>query len=404
LKNKTKRGDNEMKRLLLITLLIICMLPIVGFASAGASYWQDMKQIYEWNAMESKSEAELNLLIPDMDIDYQFKVYVNSKSSLDDFGSYSEIKIEDVKGNLNIPVIKMYTDGSDIYINKEVVLALLSAIGMADDVEIKEEYVMLKNDQVDVDIDFKNLLNDMLGFIDKIDLGVDLNMEKEGNTYTLTVESDELVDLLDAYIRYVIENIDELPDSLLQGQEIVLTEAEKQEALKEYNAFVSQYKDIAKMFIKGSKFYMQCTFEKDKYTEDSQLDIKTPLGSLNMNTVSTTSKLEAAGFELPTSVMVITTTELGELIASKIVGVTDGGLKAVIGLDGAYVKFSESGLEEGKIPLQIIDDRAYISIKDAEKLLGVKLEGLEDSFHVRRLDDYGFRVEWNEESRTIEIY
>ena len=133
-----------MKRLLLITLLIICMLPIVGFASAGASYWQDMKQIYEWNAMESKSEAELNLLIPDMDIDYQFKVYVNSKSSLDDFGSYSEIKIEDVKGNLNIPVIKMYTDGSDIYINKEVVLALLSAIGMADDVEIKEEYVMLK--------------------------------------------------------------------------------------------------------------------------------------------------------------------------------------------------------------------------------------------------------------------
>ena len=117
------------------------------------------------------------------------------------------------------------------------------------------------------------------------------------------------------------------------------------------------------MFIKGSKFYMQCTFEKDKYTEDSQLDIKTPLGSLNMNTVSTTSKLEAAGFELPTSVMVITTTELGELIASKIVGVTDGGLKAVIGLDGAYVKFSESGLEEGKIPLQIIDDRAYISIK-----------------------------------------
>ncbi|HZX21058.1 MAG TPA: hypothetical protein VFF25_01580 [Clostridia bacterium] len=395
-----------MKRLLLITLLIVCMLPIVGFTSAGASYWQDMKQIYEWNAMEGESEAELNLLIPDMDIDYQFKVSVSSKSSFDDFGSYSEIKIEDVKEKLNIPIIKMYTSGSDIYINKEAVLALLSAAGVADGVEIEEEYVMLESEQDGVDIDFKNLLNDLLEFIGKMDLGVDLDMGKEGNTYTLTVESDELIDLLDAYIRYIIENIDELPNSLLQGQEIVLTEAEKQEALEEYSAFVSQYKDIAKMFIKGSKFYMQCTFEEDKYIENSQLDIKTPVGSLNMNTVSTTSKLETSDIELPTSVMVITAGELGELIASKIVRETmpDVGLKAAVKLDGTYVKIGESGLEEGQISLENIDGRVYIAVKDAEKLLGVKLEGLEDPFHVRELDEYGFRVDWNEENRVIEFY
>ncbi len=392
-----------MKRLLLITLLIICMLPIVGFTSAGASYWEDMKEIYEWNATEGKSEAEINLLIPDMNIDYQFKVYVSSKSSFDDFGSYSEIKVEDIQGLINIPVIKMYTHGSDIYINREAISALLSALNV-DGVEIEEEYVMLKSDQDGIDIDFRDLLNDVFEFIDKIDLGVDLNMEKEGNTYTLTVESDELIDLLDAYIRYIIENIDKLPNSLVQGQEIEITEAEKQEALEGYNDFVGQYKDIAKMFIKGSKFYMQCTFEEDKYIENSQLDIKTPMGSLNMNTVSTTSKLETSDIELPTSVMVITAEELGELIASKIIGETDAGLKAVVKLDGTYVKFGESGLEEGQVPLQNIDGRVYIAIEDAEKLLGVELEGLEDSFHIRRLDDYGFRVEWNEENKMIEIY
>lgn len=392
-----------MKRLLLITLLIICMLPIVGFTSAGASYWEDMKEIYEWNATEGKSEAEINLLIPDMNIDYQFKVYVSSKSSFDDFGSYSEIKVEDIQGLINIPVIKMYTHGSDIYINREAISALLSALNV-DGVEIEEEYVMLKSDQDGIDIDFRDLLNDVFEFIDKIDLGVDLNMEKEGNTYTLTVESDELIDLLDAYIRYIIENIDKLPNSLVQGQEIEITEAEKQEALEGYNDFVGQYKDIAKMFIKGSEFYMQCTFEEDKYIENSQLDIKTPMGSLNMNTVSTTSKLETSDIELPTSVMVITAEELGELIASKIIGETDAGLKAVVKLDGTYVKFGESGLEEGQVPLQNIDGRVYIAIEDAEKLLGVELEGLEDSFHIRRLDDYGFRVEWNEENKMIEIY
>lgn len=392
-----------MKRLLLITLLIICMLPIVGFTSAGASYWEDMKEIYEWNATEGKSEAEINLLIPDMNIDYQFKVYVSSKSSFDDFGSYSEIKVEDIQGLINIPVIKMYTHGSDIYINREAISALLLALNV-DGVEIEEEYVMLKSDQDGIDIDFRDLLNDVFEFIDKIDLGVDLNMEKEGNTYTLTVESDELIDLLDAYIRYIIENIDKLPNSLVQGQEIEITEAEKQEALEGYNDFVGQYKDIAKMFIKGSEFYMQCTFEEDKYIENSQLDIKTPMGSLNMNTVSTTSKLETSDIELPTSVMVITAEELGELIASKIIGETDAGLKAVVKLDGTYVKFGESGLEEGQVPLQNIDGRVYIAIEDAEKLLGVELEGLEDSFHIRRLDDYGFRVEWNEENKMIEIY
>lgn len=392
-----------MKRLLLITLLIICMLPIVGFTSAGASYWEDMKEIYEWNATEGKSEAEINLLIPDMNIDYQFKVYVSSKSSFDDFGSYSEIKVEDIQGLINIPVIKMYTHGSDIYINREAISALLSALNV-DGVEIEEEYVMLKSDQDGIDIDFRDLLNDVFEFIDKIDLGVDLNMEKEGNTYTLTVESDELIDLLDAYIRYIIENIDKLPNSLVQGQEIEITEAEKQEALEGYNDFVGQYKDIAKMFIKGSEFYMQCTFEEDKYIENSQLDIKTPMGSLNMNTVSTTSKLETSDIELPTSVMVITAEELGELIASKIIGETDAGLKAVVKLDGTYVKFGESGLEEGQVPLQNIDGRVYIAIEDAEKLLGVELEGLEDSFHIRRLDDYGFRVDWNEENKMIEIY
>ena len=102
-----------MKRILLVILLVISMLAVVGFTSVGASYWEEMKEIYKWNAMEGKSEAEINLSVPDMDIDYQFKINVNSQSSFDDFSSYSEIKIEDLQGKIDIPVIKMYTYGSD---------------------------------------------------------------------------------------------------------------------------------------------------------------------------------------------------------------------------------------------------------------------------------------------------
>ncbi|MCK9267714.1 MAG: hypothetical protein M0P14_03250 [Alkaliphilus sp.] len=392
-----------MRRVLLVTLLVILMLTTVGFTSEGASYWEDMKEIYEWNAIEGKSEAELDISIPSMDIDYHYKIDVNSQSNFDDFSSYLKMEIKDVQGELNIPVIEMYTYGSDIYINKEAVLALLAATGAADDLVIEEEYVVLESGQKEVDIDFRNVLNEMIEFVDKIDLGMDLGMEKEGDTYTLTLESDELLDLLDAYMRYIFENIDQLPDSLVQGQEIELTEEEKQQALKEYDAFVDQYKDMAKIFIKGSKFYMEGTFEEDKYIENSQLEIKVmDMGELNMNVASTSSKLEKVDFELPTSVMRITAEELAELIMGKI-GI-DTGAKVYINLDGTYVKFDGSDIEEGRIPLQIIDNLAYITIEDAEKLFDVELEGLEDPFHMRKLDDFGFRVDWNEESRVIEVY
>ena len=392
-----------MKKVLFITLLVIMMLATVGFTSEGASYWEDMKEIYEWNAIEGKSEAELDISIPGMDIDYHYKIDVNSQSNFDDFSSYSKIEIKDVQGESDIPVIEMYTYGSDLYINKEAVLALLAATGAADELVIEEEYVVLESGQEDVDIDFRNVLNEVIEFIDKMDLGMDLGMEKEGGTYTLTLESDELLDLLDAYMRYIFENIDQLSNSLVQGQEIELTEEEKQQALEEYDAFVDQYKDMAKMFIKGSKFYMEGTFEEDKYIENSRLEIKVmDMGELNMNVASTSSKLEKADFELPTSVMRITAEELVELIMGRIE--IDTGAKVYISLDGTYVKFAGSDIEEGRIPLQIIDDLAYITIEDAEKLFDVELEGLADPFHMRELDDFGFRVDWNEESKVIEIY
>lgn len=394
-----------MKRTLLIVLLIISMLAVVGFAPAGASYWDEMKEIYEWKAAEGESEAEFNLTVPSMDINYQYKVFVSSQSNLEDFSSYSEIRVEDVQGQLNIPTIKTYTQAGDIYLNKEAVLALLSAIGVADEVEIEEEFVMLENSQFDSDVDLNAMLNNIIEFVDKIDLGVDINIEKEGNTYTLELESDELIDLLDAYFRFSIGNIDQLLDILPQEQEVVITEEEKQEALDGYNAFVSQYKNLAKTFIKGSKFYMEGTFEEGKYSENTQLDIKVAdMGELNVKASATSTRLESIDFELPTSVMKITTDELGELIASKIVGVTDAEVRVVIKLDGTYVKFSLTDLEDGQIPLEIIDDLAYMTVEDAEKLFGIKLEGLEDPFHVRKLGNYGFNVDWNEEARVIEIY
>ena len=116
---------------------------------------------------------------------------------------------------------------------------------------------------------------------------------------------------------------------------------------------------------------MQSTFEEGKYSENSQLDVKTPMGGLNMNVVSTTFKSETSGFELPTSVMKITAEELEQLIADKMGVDTSNGLKAVIKLDGAYIKLAD--LEEGQIPLKV-EDGKYILHRRCREIVCIKLE------------------------------
>lgn len=390
-----------MKKILLVTLLIISMLSIVGFTSAGTSYWDNMKEIYEWDAIEEVSEMDINLSIPGES--HEYKINTNGKSNLKDMSSYLEIKVEDIKGLQSVPTIKMYTSGSDIYINKEVVLSLLSAMGAEGSIDIQEEYIAIESAQNNMDFS-SNMLQDTIGFIDNMDLGIDLDMVQEGNTYTLTLESDELIDLLDAYMGYVINNIDQLPNAM--PEDVTITEAEKQEALKGYNTFVKEYKEMARMFISGSKYYQESIFGEDELKQKVKLDIKTPMGQLGMNSESVSTRLTSYNVELPKSVMRITSEELEELIMSQITVTeveTNVGLKALIGLDGSYQIFGEDP-KIGQIPLKVEDGKAYVTSAEIYELFNMELDNVEGYLHIRKLDDYGFHVDWNEENRTIEVY
>lgn len=391
-----------MKKTGIIMLLVISMLTMVGFAPVETSYWEDIKVMYEWDGIKGESEMEIKLVTPEMNKEY--KVHMISESNLKDFSTYSEIHIEDVKDGNNIPAIKMYTSGSNIYFNKEAVNSLLSLMGLGEVLQIEEEYLMLQGSQEAVELN-ANILNDAIKLIEDMDLNIDLGMVKEGDTYTLTLDSDKLIDLLDEYMRYIFENIDQLPNSFMP-QEIVITEEEKQEALEQYNAFVTLYKDMAKEFVAGSKYHQESTFTDEEYKENLELDIKTPMGELYIKNLSTTVKLDSANIQFPESVMVITEEDLNNMIMSQFMPSVEGntGLKAIIELDGSYIKLGEYDLEEGTISLKVEEDKSYITAEDAFKVLDIELENIEEYFHIRELDNYGFYVHWNEDTKSIEIY
>ena len=80
-----------------------------------------------------------------MDIDYHYKLMSIHSQILIDFSSYSKIEIKDVQGESDIPVIEMYTYGSDLYISKGSGACTFGGNGAADELVIEEEYVVLES-------------------------------------------------------------------------------------------------------------------------------------------------------------------------------------------------------------------------------------------------------------------
>ncbi|AKL93791.1 hypothetical protein CACET_c02750 [Clostridium aceticum] len=389
-----------MKKMLIITLVLALMLTTVGFASAETSYWEELKSMYEWDAMEGNISMELTLVTPP-DSSHHYHVHMYSQTNLKDFTSYTEMHIKDAEGLQTIPTIKAYTQGSNLYINRDAVLAFLAAIGQSEAVAISEEYVMLQNNQNAIELN-SNILKDMVAFIEEMDLGMDLGMTQEDNVYTLTLTSDEMIDLLDAYIQYILNNIDQLPSGLIPS-EAMPTEEEMQEALQAYNTFLAPYKEMAKEFTKGSLYHQVSTFEDDSYHEDATLTFVTPMGQLNMKMTSTSKKLDSSTIQLPTSVMVITEEEFTNLLTGGLTPAPSMELKAVIDLEGNYAKLGES-IEEGKLSLHLLNQRAHIAMTDVSKLLDIELAASEDLVAVRDLENYGYLVVWNAANSTIQIY
>lgn len=401
---KKVKKVKKVKKGLIITFLIISMLAMVGFAPAESTYWEEMKKVYEWQGTEGDSEVDITINFPP-DLNQNYKLNMYTKGDLQDFVSYMEIKVEDMDGEVSIPTIKLYTKSSDLYINTEAITPILELMGIAEELNIEEEYVALRNNTNPMDIN-SNVIKEMITFIENMDLGIDLGMIKEGNTYTLTLDSDKVIDLLDAYIRYIINNMDKFPEELIQP-EIRPSEQEVAEALKMYEENIAIYKDMAKEFIKGSYYKSNTIIDKDQVKASTETFIKAPMGDVKITAISSSTKLDNPHIQLPTSVRVFTEEDLTELIITSTgydnVEMTNMKLKATIDRDGNYTKFGEVDIEEGKLELEVNKGRAYITAEEATKLLDTEL-GKEGFIAIKSLEDYGLHIYWDAENKIIDIY
>ncbi len=383
-----------MKKLSLVMAVLMIMLSTMGFTSVEKAYWEENKKIMQWEGVESDQDISLDFKSAD-GFGINYKMDIKSKGKIKDMVTYIEINTEALENSPAIPEIKLYTNGADLYINKEAFLAFVKAISHKD-IEISEDYVMIAS-QKNVEIN-ASLMEEIMTFVEEIDLGIDMGMVKDGNKYTLNIDSDKMIDLLDAYMRYIFNNMDKLPSSLMPA-DFKMTEEEKQEALAMYDAFVTPYKDTAKAAIKGSSYYQVDEFEESKYTQEAVLEIKSQMinGKLSMNSVS--NKVSDIDVSLPTSVKVVTEAELNEMMMPEL-----PPMPLSISLDGSYVNLKKNDYEEGKIDMKNIDGETYFNVNQLSSLLSTLLDTKDDYIRTTDLIDLGFDVQWNPEYRTIDIY
>ena len=366
----------------------------------------EMKTIYEeWQIMESESDLTLTISMPGEDT-ITVNVKMTGVSDLDTFVTHNHIEVEVVGMDLEIPAIEMYTQGTDLYVNAAPILYFAALAG--ETFELEEDFVMLQSGDTGMKLD-RGFLLQILEFVEGMELDFEFNMTLEDGVYHLTMTADEMVDLFNAYMLFVISNMDEMMGIMGMQDEMELTEAEKAEALEMYQQMVVPMLDTAKAAIAGSTYHQATTFEEDSYEETGSLMLTTPFGNFSLEMANSANKLAEANIQLPTSVKVITEDDLTNMMMAGMMGgagmeTADYQVAAIIDPSEGYY-FRMEDFAEGEVVIEFSHDgRSYMSVAAAVEIFGLDLEPSDDMMLVKDLENFGYEVIWNADIRIIEVH
>lgn len=398
------------KTVLILTLaamMLVTMVPVSAETTPGQDYWNEMKMMYEeWQAMESEMNLELQVSFPDV-IEQTFHITATSVSDMETFDSYMLIEVETDDPAMQIPDIELYTQGMDFYLNQEFVMFLAELAGMEDEFAMDEAFVMIQNDQMDIQLD-SGFLIQILDFLEGMDLDFELDMTFEDGMYHLSMDADEMIDLLDAYLVYVMTNMEDMAMMMgMPAEELDLTEEELEELMMMYEMFVAPMMEELRVAISGSRYEQSTVFEEDAYEETASLYLTTPFGDLNLTMETSASRLEDAEIQLPTSVMIVTEDMITMWMLDGMTEVEheESPLVAIIDVDaGVAMKMGEYDVSEHEITIEISPEgRSYMPTSLAVEIFGLDMDPADEMMAIRSLEDHGYTVEWDDYFRSIYV-
>lgn len=327
------------KKLAALLLSMTMVLGIAGCTPEEKSYLQEIEKVSQWEASESKVNMELSVetsgLFSTGDPKDKMEFVLTGDSyNLNPKGELQQgvvnFSLKEKGGLINIPSVKIYMQGTKLYISKNYIEDIFRATGeeIPEAVkQVKQEYllidstkqmsfdnasglpVMKSNDALKAYIQKYSDPSKRKEFYSKMEqvgdlIGFKTGMKKEGRTFSVDMTSDHFIDQTVLSLDNIINNLDKVL-TLAELKEVLqvndasikmIQEGYNNELKKEIVEVVPEIKEA----LAGSKYSGKETFTDSTYKGDVVLNLLFKgFGSATMKVTTDTKKVEPRPIPFP---------------------------------------------------------------------------------------------------------
>ena len=244
--------------------------------------------------------------------------------------AYVKMDLISDKKELNIKDIKIYVDNENVYISKNYLDAVMGASGQPLPDSIKnmpQEYIIMSTaldtsvmteEEASASAQYQamseyiesmtspekrgEILEKASKIMDIVGFSVPVN--KAGRTYTISLNSDQIIDMSVKSIDKTVVNIEEILKIMDLSPEFKVSKEEIAELRKQYNETgkdqIFQAMAVAKETIKGSEMTTKESFTDSTYKSDIGMKlIMRDMMDLNLSMTQTAKKVEKRELAMP---------------------------------------------------------------------------------------------------------
>ncbi|AWK50885.1 hypothetical protein DIC82_07575 [Clostridium beijerinckii] len=308
------------KTLVLIMTAALTIGTMAGCSQTTINYSKEISNTAKWETTTSDTTGIIS--IDGQGIKEEVTFTATGYTANDK--SYVDMKFNNTSGEIKIPELKAYSDGTTSYINKSFYEGLFALNGQAQSTglaSIKEEYIAIDDTTATgMDINkIKALSNQSNSMVElgKIIFGensdLDLPFIQNGREYTINLDADRAVNLSAKAIKVAGNNVDNINNTFKLG----LTTDDITQIKTAVNdaSFDAGLNDV-KTALAGSTITSKDVFTDTNYTSEVNMNLQVKdFGKISISVKGTNTKSEVKEVTLPASKIKLTAEEFAKISA-----------------------------------------------------------------------------------------
>ena len=321
------------KTLALIMTAALTIGTMAGCSQTTLNYSKEISNTAKWEAATSNVEGTVNVDVKGVKEEVTFTVTGYKSNDR----TFVDMKFNNTSGDIKIPEIKEYLDGTTVYINKSYFEGIYTMTGQAIPEglsNIKQEYIAIDSSATGIDLNQLKALTtqpDAIAQVGKLVFGdnndLDLPFVQNERVYTINLDTDKAVDLSAKAIKAAGNNIDKI-NTMFLGSKLTA------ENIAQIKASVNDARfdatlPLVKAELAGSTITSKEAFTDNSYTADFNMNLQIKdAGKVSLEMKSTCVKSEVKEITLPTSEIKLTAEEYAKLATptNKTVAATSNGV------------------------------------------------------------------------------